>query len=197
MILALQALPLLLLIGLLFSGRVAPVPAVLAALAAAIPAAFVSLPGGVGLPGFLGEQILRGAYLALQPMGVVLAGLLFHAAVSEAEASAGATTATPRRIFIATLLLGCFLESVTGFGVGAVFALASLRGGRYRRAGRRHGAAGALPDPLGGTWPRHPAWRGADWLAGTRHCQHHRPAQCGLAIGIGAGAVAALPRGRA
>ena len=128
MILALQALPLLLLIGLLFSGRVAPVPAVLAALAAAIPAAFVSLPGGVGLPGFLGEQILRGAYLALQPMGVVLAGLLFHAAVSEAEASAGATTATPRRIFIATLLLGCFLESVTGFGVGAVFALASLRG---------------------------------------------------------------------
>ena len=77
MILALQALPLLLLIGLLFSGRVAPVPAVLAALAAAIPAAFVSLPGGVGLPGFLGEQILRGAYLALQPMGVVLAGCYF------------------------------------------------------------------------------------------------------------------------
>jgi len=53
MILALQALPLLLLIGLLFSGRVAPVPAVLTALAAAIPAAFVSLPGGIALPGFL------------------------------------------------------------------------------------------------------------------------------------------------
>ncbi|MFM8614455.1 MAG: hypothetical protein ACKOC9_06990, partial [Alphaproteobacteria bacterium] len=82
MILALQALPLVLLIGLLFSGRVAPVPAVLTALAAAIPAAFVSLPGGIGLPGFLTEQILRGAYLALQPMGVVLAGLLFYAAVS-------------------------------------------------------------------------------------------------------------------
>ncbi|MCA3417690.1 MAG: hypothetical protein INF88_02220 [Roseomonas sp.] len=128
MILALQALPLLLLIGLLFSGRVAPVPAVLAALAAAIPAAFVSLPGGIALPGFLAEQILRGAYLALQPMGVVLAGLLFHAAVSGTEASKDAQAATPRRIFIATLLAGCFLESVTGFGVGAVFALASLRG---------------------------------------------------------------------
>ncbi|MCA3425278.1 MAG: hypothetical protein INF34_01125, partial [Roseomonas sp.] len=121
-------LPLLLLIGLLFSGRVAPVPAVLAALAAAIPAAFVSLPGGIALPGFLAEQILRGAYLALQPMGVVLAGLLFHAAVSGAEASKDTEAATPRRIFIATLLAGCFLESVTGFGVGAVFALATLRG---------------------------------------------------------------------
>jgi lactate permease len=128
MILALQALPLLLLIGLLFSGRVAPVPAVVAALIAAIPAAYVSLPGSIGLPGFLAEQILRGAYLALQPMGVVLAGLLFHAAVSGVEASKDAQAATPRRIFIATLLAGCFLESVTGFGVGAVFALASLRG---------------------------------------------------------------------
>ena len=127
MILALQALPLLLLIGLLFSGRVAALPAVLAALVAAIPAAFVSLPSDIALPGFLGEQMLRGAYLALQPMGVVLAGLLFHSAVSEAEASKDAQAATPRRIFVATLLAGCFLESVTGFGVGAVFALASLR----------------------------------------------------------------------
>ena len=92
MILALQALPLLLLIGLLFSGRVAPVPAVLAALATAIPAAFVSLPGGVTLPGFLGDHSLRGAYLALQPMGVVLAGLLFHAAVSETEKTGQAST---------------------------------------------------------------------------------------------------------
>jgi drug/metabolite transporter (DMT)-like permease len=52
---------------------------------------------------------------------------LFHSAVSEAGASKDAQAATPRRIFIATLLAGCFLESVTGFGVGAVFALASLR----------------------------------------------------------------------
>ncbi|MCA3287801.1 MAG: hypothetical protein ING09_14735 [Roseomonas sp.] len=127
MILVLQALPLLLLIGLLFSGRLAALPAVLAALVAAIPAAFVSLPSNIALPNFLGEQMLRGAYLALQPMGVVLAGLLFHSAVSEAAASKDAQAATPRRIFIATLLAGCFLESVTGFGVGAVFALASLR----------------------------------------------------------------------
>ena len=127
MILALQALPLVLLIGLLFSGRVAPVPAVVAALAAAIPAAFVSLPSHIALLGFLGEQILRGAYLALQPMGVVLAGLFFYAAVSSDDITRQATPASARRVFIATLLAGCFLESVTGFGVGAIFALASLR----------------------------------------------------------------------
>jgi lactate permease len=127
MILAIQALPLLLLIGLLFSGRVAPVPAVLMALAAAIPAAFVSLPGSIGLSGFLAEQILRGAYLALQPMGVVLAGLLFYAAVSANDVARQEAPASARRVFITTLLAGCFMESVTGFGVGAVFALASLR----------------------------------------------------------------------
>jgi len=128
MILALQALPLLLLIGLLFSGRVAALPAVLAALVAAIPAAFVSLPDNIALPGFLGEQMLRGAYLALQPMGVVLAGLLFYAAVSGAAGTQDQAPATARRVFIATLLLGTFMESVTGFAVGAVFALATLRG---------------------------------------------------------------------
>jgi lactate permease len=117
-----------LLIGLLFSGRVAAVPAVLAALLAAIPAAFVSLPSNIALPGFLGEQMLRGAYLALQPMGVVLAGLLFYAAVSGAAGTQDQAPATARRVFIATLLLGTFMESVTGFAVGAVFALATLRG---------------------------------------------------------------------
>jgi lactate permease len=112
----------------LFSGRVAAVPAVLAALLAAIPAAFVSLPSNIALPGFLGEQMLRGAYLALQPMGVVLAGLLFYAAVSGAAGTQDQAPATARRVFIATLLLGTFMESVTGFAVGAVFALATLRG---------------------------------------------------------------------
>jgi hypothetical protein len=101
---------------------------VLAALGAAIPAALVSLPSHIALPGFLGEQMLRGAYLALQPMGVVLAGLLFYAAVSGAAGTQDQAPATARRVFIATLLLGTFMESVTGFAVGAVFALATLRG---------------------------------------------------------------------
>ena len=128
MTLLLQSAPLLVLLGLLLSGRVGPLPAVVAALAASLPAAFVSLPAGASFAGFLVEEALRGLFLALQPIGVVLGGLLFHAAVEHRNAGAAPTTATPRAIFTATLLMGVFMESVTGFAVGAVFALAALRG---------------------------------------------------------------------
>jgi lactate permease len=127
-ILLLQAAPLLLLLGLLLSGRAGPLGAVLAALAATLPAAFVSLPAGSGFVGFLTEEALRGAFLAVQPIGVVVGGLLFHAAVERRDAAAAPAAATPRAIFTAALLMGVFMESVTGFAVGAVFALAALRG---------------------------------------------------------------------
>jgi len=127
-ILLLQAAPLLVLLGLLLSGRAGPLAAVLAALAASVSAALVSLPADAALPAFLAEEALRGAFLASQPIGVVLGGLLFHAAVEDRGAGAARQAATPRAIFTATLLMGVFMESVTGFAVGAVFALAALRG---------------------------------------------------------------------
>ncbi|MBR0670805.1 L-lactate permease [Neoroseomonas soli] len=127
MTLLLQSAPLLLLVGLLLSGRAGPLPAVLAAIAVALPAAFVSLPGGISFPGFVLDEALRGAFLASQPIGVVVGGLLFHAAVEGRGGAAEARPATPRAIFTATLLMGVFMESVTGFAVGAVFALAALR----------------------------------------------------------------------
>jgi lactate permease len=125
MMLLLQAAPLLLLVALLLSGRAGPVPAVLAALLVAVPAVLVSLDGPA-LP-FLAAETLRGAFLAAMPIGVVIGGLLFHAAVSGPAAEAEAAP-TPRRVFVATLLMGAFMESVTGFAVGAVFALSALRG---------------------------------------------------------------------
>lgn len=128
MILLLQAAPLLLLLGLLLLGRAGPLVAVLAALLAALPAAFVSLPGGAGFLPFLAEEAARGVFLAMQPIGVVVGGLLFHAAVAGRGDATGPQAATPRAIFTATLLMGVFMESVTGFAVGAVFALAALRG---------------------------------------------------------------------
>lgn len=128
MILLLQSAPLLLLLGLLVLGRAGPLVAVLAALAAALPAAFVSLPAGSGFLSFLADEAARGVFLAIQPIGVVLGGLLFHAAVDGRGAATAAQAATPRAIFTATLLMGVFMESVTGFAVGAVFALAALRG---------------------------------------------------------------------
>jgi lactate permease len=150
MTLLVQAAPLLLLVALLLSGRAGPVPAVLAALAAAVPAAFVSLPPGAALPAFLAEEGLRGGFLALKPILVVAGGLLFHAAVVRDGASDSAPAAArpegrpegrpeARRVFVATLLAGAFLESVTGFAVGAVFALSALRG-----MGLRGAPAGAM-----------------------------------------------------
>ncbi|HYF09920.1 MAG TPA: L-lactate permease [Acetobacteraceae bacterium] len=127
MLLFLQAAPLLLLLALLLSGRAGPVAAVCAALLAAMPAALVSLPAGVDGAAFLGAEALRAVFLAAQPIGVVVGGLLFHAAVTR-DGTAAAARPEPRRIFVATLLMGAFMESVTGFAVGAVFALAALRG---------------------------------------------------------------------
>lgn len=123
--LALQAAPLLLLVALLLSGRAGPVPAVLAALAGALPAVLLTIEGDP-LP-FLAAETARGAFLASKPIGVVVGGLLFHAALAR-ETPAGATAAGPRRVFTATILMGGFMESVTGFAVGAVFALSALRG---------------------------------------------------------------------
>ena len=129
MTLAIQALPLVLLLALLGSGRAGPVGACLAGLAAAVPAALVSLPAGTPLPGFLAGEVLRGLFLALQPVGVVAGGLLFHAAVTgDAAAGAAPRPASAARLFAVALPMGAFLESVTGFGVGAVFALSALRG---------------------------------------------------------------------
>ncbi len=138
MMLLVQAAPILVLLALLLSGRAGPVPAVLAALVAAVPAVIVSLPGEAALLPFLGEETLRGAFLASKPIAVVIGGLLFHAALTRAEASAPGDAA-PRRVFVATLLMGVFMESVTGFAVGAVFALSALRG-----MGIRGAASGAM-----------------------------------------------------
>jgi len=127
MTLLIQALPLLLLLLLLASGRMGPVGACLVALVTALPAVLVSLPAGTALPLFLAEEALRGAFLALQPVGVVAGGLLFHAAVARGD-SPEPRPATAARIFAVSLPMGTFLESVTGFAVGAVFALTALRG---------------------------------------------------------------------
>ncbi|NKE45659.1 hypothetical protein HB662_12790 [Roseomonas frigidaquae] len=132
MMLALQAAPLLLLVALLLSGRAGPVPAVLAALVAALPAVVATLDAPT-LP-FLVEETLRGAFLALKPIAVVIGGLLFHAAVSGQGAAPAQAVPEPRRIFVACLLMGGFMESVTGFAVGAVFALSALRGMGLRGA---------------------------------------------------------------
>jgi lactate permease len=127
MILLIQAAPLAAIVALLASGRADPLRAVVVALMLAIPAAAVSVPEGVRLGALLAEEAARGAFLALQPIAVTFAGLLFHGAVSaRPRADSADQTATHARLFTVCLLLGPFFETVTGFGVGAVFALGDL-----------------------------------------------------------------------
>ena len=127
MVLLIQAAPLVAIVTLLAFGRAEPLRAVVVALALAIPAAAVSVPAGVMLTPLLAEEAARGAFLALQPIAVTLAGLLFHGAVSARPRDADADgAATHARLFTVCLLLGPFFETVTGFGVGGVFALGDL-----------------------------------------------------------------------
>lgn len=136
MMLALEALPLVLLVALLASGRVTPARAAVVGLLASLPA-LAAVTGPAGLPAFLLRASAEGAWLGLQPIAVVSAGLLFHGAVLRPDAAPGdAGTIRPagedagasrEMLFSVAFLGGPFLESVTGFGVGMVFALGSLR----------------------------------------------------------------------
>lgn len=123
MLLLVQAAPLLAILALLASGRATPLAASLIGLALAVPAALAAGAGGVA---FFGAEALRGGWIALQPVAMVAGGLLFHAAV--APRAAAAAPAEPHRVFVAVFLAGAFAESAMGFSVGAVFALAALRG---------------------------------------------------------------------
>lgn len=136
MTLFLQAAPLLALAALLIA-RAGAIPAVAAAILVALPATWVSLPADAGFLPFLAAEIPRAVWLAFIPVAVVAGGLAFHAGVSEKET--GARVSDPDPLFTAAFLLGPFTESVTGFGVGMVFALAAAR-----RAGVRGGPAVAL-----------------------------------------------------
>ncbi len=134
--LALQALPLAVVVGLLASGRVGAIPACMAALLCAVPAAWDV--AGRGLPGFAVHETLRGAWLAFPPVAIVGGGLLFHAATERPD---GPTAGDPAgQMFTASFLLGPFAESVTGFGVGSIFAIAAVR---------RAGATGAPAAAIG------------------------------------------------
>ncbi len=136
MIFALHAAPLALLVLLLASGRAAPVPACLIALLCSLPVAWAA--SGGDLAGFAAAQLLRGVWLALPAMAIVSGGLLFHAA-TERPAPAGAP-AGAGPMFVAAFLLGPFAETVTGFGVGSIFAIGAMQ---------RAGVGGALAAAMG------------------------------------------------
>ncbi|AWJ94291.1 lactate permease (plasmid) [Azospirillum baldaniorum] len=145
--LTLHLLPLAATVALLVSRRVSMLTAGTAGMALAagvlMAALMVAQPSGATasdwlaqLPGLLPAVALKageGAWLAWHAMSIIAAGLLFHRAFEaravKAEAQVEAKTPAERRraVFVACLLAGPFAESVTGFGVGLVVALAMLR----------------------------------------------------------------------
>jgi lactate permease len=155
MILLVQVAPLAAIVALLASGRADPLRAVVVALVLAVPAAAVSVPPGTALAPLLAEEAARGAFLALQPIAVTLAGLVFHGAVSaRPRENEGDGVATHARLFTVCLLLGPFFETVTGFGVGAVFALGDLHAlGVFGPAGAALSLFSQVLIPWGGLGP--------------------------------------------
>lgn len=120
---ALHALPLVVVVGLLASGRVRPAPACLAALVCSVPVVWQASGGAILT--FALRETLRGAWLAFPALAIVTGGLIFHAA-TEREAAPQAGEAY-EQMFTASFLLGPFAESVTGFGVGSIFAISAMR----------------------------------------------------------------------
>lgn len=119
---ALALLPLLLVLGLLASGRASALTAGLAGLAATIAVSGAPWP-------LLAQEIPAGLWLSWQVIAIIAAGMFFYrCTLTRSAATAGeAHDATPRRLWSTCFLLAPFAESVTGFGVGYIIALAALR----------------------------------------------------------------------
>jgi lactate permease len=131
----LALLPLLLVLALLASGRASALVAGLAGLAATLAASatLVMAAGDAGGPEAVAtlfrREVPAGLWLSWHVIAIVVTGVFFHRATQArgGAAAGGAREATPRRLFSVCFLLAPFAESVTGFGVGYIIALAALR----------------------------------------------------------------------
>lgn len=126
MLLLIQVAPLLLLVVLLGVARRGPLLSCLAAIVASM-AAFLTTHTAIELPGYALASLTQGAWLSVVPVGIVAAGLVFHGAVAGREPPDAAPGDVIDRVFTAAFLLGPFAETVTGFCVGAIFALGVMR----------------------------------------------------------------------
>lgn len=128
----LALLPLLLVIGLLASGRASALVAGLAGLSATLAASAIVVTqqqGGGALAGLFLHETSAGLWLSWHVIAIIAAGMFFHRCQQArgAHANGGTLEANPRRLWSVCFLLGPFAESVTGFGVGYIIALAALR----------------------------------------------------------------------
>ncbi|WIM11658.1 L-lactate permease [Enhydrobacter sp.] len=119
---ALALLPLLLVLALLASGRAGALVAGLVGLAATVVVSGAS-------PALLAREVPAGLWLSGQVIAIIATGIFFHHCQQARGAATadGILEATPRRLWTLCFLVAPFAESVTGFGVGYMIALAALR----------------------------------------------------------------------
>lgn len=125
--------PIILVIGLVATGRVPLVRASLAGLIATIPAAIVALHGQRDLLGFFVIESLKGAWLAWHAIAVTLAGLTVHhviqaaAPARQAETTEAAPVSPHRRAYFLSFIASGLIECAIGFGVGFALAIHGMR----------------------------------------------------------------------
>lgn len=125
---ALSILPLALAIVLIATRRVTLDSAGLVALAATVPA-ILYLRGTDGSASFLWLESLKGAWVSLQGLSVIFAGVLLYQVLRRrrpAQAGAKSDEDTHRAAFAAVFLYGTFVESAVGFGGGVIVAAVGL-----------------------------------------------------------------------
>ena len=136
MTLLLALLPLTAVFALVLSGRVSIARAgCIGAAIALIHVALVTDGDAVAKLFNAADSAGRGLWVAWQAISIIITGLFFQriALTASPEAFAPAKAATSeadarRRAFAAIFLLGVFVESASGFGLGAVAAVAVLQG---------------------------------------------------------------------
>lgn len=125
--------PIILVIGLVATGRVPLVRASLAGLVATVPAAIVALQGQRGLADFFVTESLKGAWLAWHAIAVTLAGLTVHHVIQAASTARQTATAEDapvsphRRAYFLSFVASGLIECAIGFGVGFALAIHGLR----------------------------------------------------------------------
>ncbi len=129
MSLAVHLIPLAATIVLLVSRRVTLLTAGTVGMGLAVLVLAAAQPSPAAMMTVAITKAGEGAWLAWHAMSIIGTGLLFHRAFEArpARAEIGVPSERRRAAVVACLLTGPFAESVTGFGVGLVVALAMLR----------------------------------------------------------------------
>jgi len=123
--------PLLLVILLIASRRVSTLAAGGIGWLAALAAAYILRTPAGDFAAWSATESAKGAWLAWQAVAVIVAGLFFYRVLRRHEAhlfqaDGPVEPVTRGRIWAVCFLLGPFAESATGFGVGAIVAMAAL-----------------------------------------------------------------------